>query len=325
MKIDFSAAFLRFRLPGRLLRALPALLLLLHCAAPAFSWSTGENIGPMLDWVRVPDAKTQVPDPPNRKIGDTWTDPVTGMEFVWIPGGCFMMGTPETEKERYEDESPLHQVCVNGFWMGKYEVTNAQYRKFKPDHTSKEYDGIDLNGDNQPVVYISWVNAMDFALWLTEQSDGKYLFWLPTEAENEYACRAGTSTVRFWGDDPAQAIKYANVADEAAKGKYPKWGVHPGNDGFVVTAPVGSFAPNPWGLYDMLGNVWEWCQDWKGPYPDTAGPLVNPTGPSSSKEGRIVRGGSWDNDPRGVRSGNRSYGTDNFKRYNDGFRLVRLR
>jgi formylglycine-generating enzyme required for sulfatase activity len=304
--------------------------------------------------------KTKPSNEPEPKKGQIWTDPVTKMEFVYIPGGCFTMGTPADEEGREPDEGPGHEVCVDGFWMGKTPVTNAQYRKYDRNHNSRTYFGHDLNGDNQPVVYVSWEQAREFARWLTRknhallgdtgrseiaippevlqairdgkdlsrwldrQKTGRHSFFLPTEAEWEYACRAGTESARFWGNDSGRACGYANVADQSASKEWRDWRVHGCNDGWVVTSPAGSFKPNPFGLHDMLGNVWEWCLDWYSTKYEIE-PKQNPTGPPLSGIGRQVRGGSWDNDPAGVRCGNRSHATPRFIRYNIGFRLIRTR
>ncbi|MCD6430833.1 MAG: formylglycine-generating enzyme family protein [Deltaproteobacteria bacterium] len=259
-----------------------------------------------------------------------FTDPVTGMEFVWVAGGSFQMGQMESEKEelikelgqdKYEkycaSELPRHRVCVDGFWMGKYEVTNAQYRLFKSAHDSKSYKGHSLNGDKQPVVEVSCEDAVTYAEWLSTKSGRK--FRLPFEAEWEYACRAGTTTVCFWGE--GSACYYANVADKAAKREWPTWTAHNCEDGFKVTAPVGSFQPNSFGLYDMLGNVWEWCSDWfaKNYYKES--PERNPRGVSSGSY-RIARGSCWDNPPRYVRSASRNKRRPDSRGYALGFRLV---
>ncbi|MBN2810046.1 MAG: formylglycine-generating enzyme family protein [Deltaproteobacteria bacterium] len=198
----------------------------------------------------------------------SFTETATGMEFVWVPGGSFQMGqtAPETKilvKAMGEDkfakyclsELPCHQVRVDGFWMSKYEVTNGQYRCYKANHDSKAFRGHSLNDDKQPVVEVTFDDAAQYAAWLTKKSG--MACRLPTEAEWEYACRAGTTTVCFWGDDSELACAYANVGDLSAKKEWPVWITHECDDGAVVTAPVGSFMPNAFGLYDMLGNVWE--------------------------------------------------------------------
>lgn len=281
------------------------------------------GIGMNLNWRVMTSKGDLIDNNENEKAGDLFVEPVTGMEFVFIPEGCFMMGSaPGSDPQRYDDEGPVHKVCVDGFWMGKYEVTNAQYRKFRPGHDSEDYEGHALNRDNQPVVNVSWKNARAFAIWLSAQNDGRHSYWLPSEAEWEYACRGGTTTIRHWGDDSSLTCRFANVADSTAGEHWPKWKKHDCMDGFAVSAPVGSFEPNPYGLYDMMGNVWEACNDWKAPYlPEEQ---LNPTGPAKGKR-RIVRGGSWDNESAGIRSSNRSYATPGFKRYNNGFRMVRTR
>ena len=261
-----------------------------------------------------------------------FTDPATGMEFVWVPGGCFQMGQTESGKEelvkelgrdKYEkycaDELPRHRVCVDGFWMGKYEVTNAQYRLFKSVHDSKSYKGYSLNDDKQPVVEVSWEDAVAYAEWLSVRSGRK--FRLPTEVEWEYACRAGTTTVRYWGDDAAQACCYANVADISAKREWSTWTVHDCEDGFMVTALVGSFKPNSFGLYDMLGNTWEWCSDWFGKNYYKESPKMNPRGFDSGSY-RVARGSCWNNPPRYVRSASRNRRRPDNRGYALGFRLV---
>jgi formylglycine-generating enzyme required for sulfatase activity len=145
---------------------------------------------------------------------------------------------------------------------------------------------------------------------------------LPTEAEWEYACRAGTTTARWWGEAAAGAQGRASVLDPASKAKFGvSWEAFGFDDGYRTSAPVGTFAPNGWGLCDMLGNVWEWCADWYGDYP--AGRVQDPPGPSSSSEGRrVVRGGSWGFDPDFVRSAGRLRDAPDFRDVNLGFRVV---
>lgn len=261
--------------------------------------------------------KPPVPVQPKVKRSKTWTEPITGMEFVRIEGGCFQMGSPPEEEGRFDIEGPVHEVCVDGFWMGKYEVTNRQFRRFRQKHDSGEYLGESLNGDKQPVVQVSWEDARDYAAWLARQS-GKQIR-LPTEAEWEYAARAGTSTARFWGDSLDDACRYANVADQTAKKSWSDLTIHNCDDGYAVTAPVGVFGANAFGLHDMLGNIWEWCADWYGSYSSSS--QTNPIGPLSGSL-RVIRGGSWRFTPRVVRSAIRAGSTPDVRISNLGFRLV---
>lgn len=264
-----------------------------------------------------------------------WREPVTGMDFVWVPAGAYFMGQTDSEKEsliavmglkkynRYcADEEPRHQVELDGFWVGKFEVTNAQYRHYAVGHDSKVYKGYSLNGPDQPVVEVSWSDATAFARWLSGVS-GKSIR-LPREAEWEYACRAGTETVCYWGDNATETCAYANVADYTAKQKWSDWSVHDCDDGFPVTAPVGSLKPNKFLLYDMLGNVWEWCADsYSGRgYLETAASIQN--GASGLSCYRVARGSCWDNPPRYVRAASRNKRRPDFKGYHIGFRLVMI-
>jgi len=266
--------------------------------------------------------------------GAVWTEPTTGMEFVLLKGGCFQMGQSEQEKafllkeysaqdyaKLYADESPLHEVCVDDLWLAKTETTNRQYKLFRPEHNSLDYRGMTMNDDKQPVVYVSWEEARDFGAWLT----GKYpdrTFRLPSEAEWEKGCRAGTDTPRFWGWDSDEACRFANVHDRGAeKVNHFGWPAHDCDDGFVVTAPVGSLAPNPAGLYDMLGNVWEWTQDVYLPdgYKNHTknNPVINEGGTS-----RVRRGGSWNNETGSIRCGNRGNREASHQNSRIGFRLL---
>ena len=210
-----------------------------------------------------------------------------------------MVGSPSGEAGRFDNEGPVHEVCVDGFWLGKYEVTNGQYRKYKPGHSSKDFQGRSLNSDRQPAVDMSWNDAKGFAAWLSGKGNGK--FRLPTEAEWEYAARAGTRTARYWGDSPDQACTFANVADQSADRQWPNWTVHNCDDGHAVAAPVGSFRPNNFGLYDMLGNAWEWCEN---VYDKNAYTSHSRQEPRSTSGGsvRVVRGGGWNKDPKRVRA-----------------------
>lgn len=224
--------------------------------------------------------------------GGSSTYPVTPLSnMVWIAPGSFVMGSPETEEDRQADESPQATVTISkGFWMGKYEVTQAEYKAlmgsnpswFNGDRRSeggRDY-GIDLN---RPVESVGWSSAKEYCATLTERERAagrigpNCVYRLPTEAEWEYVCRAGTTTRFSHGDDPG----YKEL------GKY-AWHGASMQDG--VTHPVGQKLPNPWGVYDMYGNVDEWCQDRYGSY--TGGQLVDPQGPLSGLY-RVIRGGNW--------------------------------
>ncbi|HQO33185.1 MAG TPA: formylglycine-generating enzyme family protein [bacterium] len=262
--------------------------------------------------------------------GKTITIPLTlpssakPLELVLIPHGSFTMGSPTSEQGRYPDETQYQVTISRDFYIGKYEVTNAQFRAFRPNHNSKEYNGLTLNEDDQPVVYVSWYDVKAFFEWLNTQCGNAYpgmRFRLPTESEWEYACRAGTETRRYWGDDlnEDQACGYANVRDLTGKDKWDWTSVFNCSDGYGATALVGQFQPNAFGLYDMIGNVWEWCNDWYGPYP--SGSAIDPVGPDFG-ENRMNRGGSWFYYPGYCRSAHRNWNYPTLSDLNVGFRIV---
>jgi formylglycine-generating enzyme required for sulfatase activity len=226
------------------------------------------------------------------QAGEVWREPVTGMEFVWIPAGEFMMGSSGGEA----NEQPIHKVHLDGFWMGKYEVTQGQWKALMYDNPAKF-----KNGDNYPVEQINWGDTLDFIVELNKRS--KDHFRLPTEAEWEYACRAGT---------PGQ--RYGELRDIAWFNENSKGHTH----------PVGQKKPNAWGLHDMLGNVWEWCQDWYAENYYATSPLENPGGPSSSFF-RAFRGGSWQGIPQRIRSACRFGGGPSSRVDILGFRLARTK
>lgn len=269
--------------------------------------------------------------------GDTWVEPVTGMEFIWVQGGEFEMGQGIYERmwlfmrtgfdgdAEFSVERPKHKVKISGFWMGKREVTNKEYRLFRPDHDSGDFEGHDLNADELPVVQVDWNDAAAFAAWLSKQGSGH--FRLPSEAQWEYAARAGKSDLFTWGDDPIQACKYANVADITSGNLWPDWVIIECDDGHATATPGGTFPPNGFGFEDMAGNVWEYCQDqWQDDtyalQADNA-PVVDPL--VAPKEGqRIVRGGSWADFEIALRTAYRRNYTVETKDEVIGFRLVRL-
>ncbi|MBF0613834.1 MAG: formylglycine-generating enzyme family protein [Magnetococcales bacterium] len=247
----------------------------------------------------------------------TRAEPVTGIEFIELPGGCFQMGSEQHDP----DEVPVHEVCVPRFWMSRTEVTNGQYRRFDPKHDSTSYDGRNLNGDLQPVVHVTWDEANQFARWMSGR--GGVQFRLPTEAEWEYAARGGTTSAFIWGDDPAEGCRHANVGDATAKQVWPKWNVFPCSDGYAETAPVGMFLPNRFGLYDMIGNVWEWVADWYTPRYYASSPKENPPGPAQGFF-RAARGGSWAVWPDYARTANRTGIDPAHPDLHVGFRLVMI-
>lgn len=256
--------------------------------------------------------------PDAAEAGPGYRDQTTGMEFVFIKGGCFAMGDSIGDGD--PNERPVHQVCVGDFSIGKNEVTNAQYRQFAPGHNSGTVDGAELNGDSQPVVNVSWEDAVAFAKWLSDKSGQSYR--LPTEAEWEYAARGGTTQSRYWGNGLDQSCRYANVADLTARKQRPKWTTFACDDHHAVSAPVGSFMANGYGLHDMLGNVWEWCEDVYNSEAYAKLPKDNPVYQGAG-EYRVMRGGGWSNGPLGIRSSHRVGLSPDFGHHALGFRLVR--
>lgn len=256
-----------------------------------------------------------------------WKDEVSGLEFVWLPDACFRLGNRDPGRTGFYHEKPMHPVCIDGFWMGKYEVTNAQYRQFKPEHSSGQTERRSLDGDEQPVVSVSWYDAKAYTDWLSSRRGPgeKFFFRLPTEAEWEFACRGGTETVRYWGDEES-ACRYANVADFFYQIRRVKY--HDCSDGFLVSSPVGRFPANPAGLYDMLGNVWEWCEDRYGKETYRINEKANkPKNPlyqvrENGMDYRVIRGGSWLSEPDSVRCAKRSPSPPTSKYNVLGFRVV---
>ena len=223
------------------------------------------------------------------------------VELLSIPGGSFLMGSPDgMGKER---EHPQHLVTIKPFWLGRYPITNAQYRSFlqaNPNVKEPAYwANRRFNQDQQPVVGVTWEEALKFCNWVGGR--------LPSEAEWEYACRAGTATSFHWGDDVAQAAEYAWFGEDWQKGS---------------THAVGEKQPNPWGLQDMIGNVWEWVQDvWHEDY--QGAPEDGSAWESGGDQGfRVVRGGSWNNDQDGSRCAVRGRDQPGSGRANCGFRVV---
>lgn len=224
------------------------------------------------------------------------------VEMVLIPAGEFQMGS--NDGFRRDDEKPVHTVYLNAFYMDKYEVTNAQYRRFVKETGHKEPKGFsfvngylhrgfnpwsdeNFNGDNQPVVCVSWDDAKAYAEWAGKR--------LPTEAEWEKAARGGLVNNKYvWGNsNPPKGA--GNLTDRSTRKVFPNLGFFIGyDDGYTYTAPVGKFEPNGYGLYDMAGNVSEWCADWFDSDYYSRSPNQNPKGPESgATQTHVIRGGSW--------------------------------
>ena len=220
------------------------------------------------------------------------------IEFVLVPAGEFRMGFTDNDYHARSDEQPVHTVHISqSFYLGKSPVTQAQWESVMGNNPSH------FKGDpHRPVESISWDDVQEFIRKLNERDRG-IRYRLPTEAEWEYAARAGSKSVYSFGDDREQLGEYA-------------W--YEKNSG-GTTHPVGQLKPNAWGLYDMHGNVWEWVQDWHGDYPD--GTLVEPQGATSGSS-RVQRGGNWHSDAGECRSARRSYGAPTARHQGLGFRLV---
>lgn len=298
-----------------------------------------------------------------------------GMKLVLVPAGEFMMGAEEDRSDTLnyfpycdpkwlDGELPRHKVRITKpFYMGQYEVTLKQFLTFYHDAKYKieaERDGkpswgYDKNRDlvkstifrpwdpgwkieqDHPVVYVSWNDAVAFCNWMSKKEGKKYR--LPTEAEWEYACRAGTNSRYHFGNDPEELVRYANAADADRKAAFGGGGTIASfekgkktdtqipfpflsrRDGYAWTAPVGKFRPNNFGLYDMHGNAWEWCSDWYDEHYYEKSPVDDPQGPSAGSS-RVARGGGFNNTPVNLRCANRDNDEPSNRNYNNGFRVV---
>ncbi len=240
------------------------------------------------------------------------TSSVVPPGMVFIPVGTFTMGSPLSEANRVFNEDQYTVTLSHGFWMGKYEVTQGEYLAVMGDNPSP------WTGDLQrPVDSVSWDDATNYCGKLTqlERNAGKlpsgYVYRLPTEAEWEYACRAGTATATAYGNSLSSTQANFNGNSPyggAAQGPY-----------LGTTTKVGSYAPNAWGLYDMHGNVSEWCWDCYGTYP--SGSVTDPRGPNTGLS-HMIRGGSWGSVGQDCRSANRNSSSPDFRHYDLGFRSV---
>lgn len=274
---------------------------------------------------------------------ETWKEPLTGMEFVRVPAGCVRMHCAMDPKAASLPDAKPREICGQGLWAGKYEVTRAQFRIFveatgyrtdaekegfswlytgkweKKSGFSWEKAGFDQT-DDHPVVHVSWNDATAMASWLSETGSGR--FRLLTEAEWHYACETGAEADCTTAG--AEGIcTSANVADRTALSAFPAWKTFPCEDGFVYTSPVGQFKPNGAGLHDMQGNVWEWMEDFCDTDAYRDGSMHSPHTPRGSMH--TVRGGSWYSGLGYVGCSSRDVLLSPSRRsYDIGFRLLRV-
>lgn len=282
-----------------------------------------------------------------QRPGSVFQDCPDCPRMVILPAGEFTMGSPAAEAGRGVDEGPQRQVSIaQTFALGRSEVTVAEFRRFVEEsgyRTEAERDtraqgcsgfiyeaatqpvtswrnpGL-TQADSHPALCVSWNDARAYAQWLSKKTGKRYR--LPTEAEWEYAARAGSAASRYWGDDSVQACRYANVADQS---RVQSWGFgqkHECTDGHYFTAPAGGYAPNRFGLYDMIGNVWEWTEDcWNAGY--AGAPADGSAWLAGDCAQRVSRGGSWSTVPRFARSAARHKNAADHRDNLTGFRLAR--
>ncbi len=264
------------------------------------------------------------------------------LDMVALPGGTFTMGSPKDEPGRYDDEDQV-SVTLPAFAISRFPVTRGQYAAFLAatgrattagcytgavndkgeqtmDPQASWRDPKFAQDDSHPVVCVNWDDASAYAAWMKQRTGHDYR--LLSEAEYEYANRAGTETAYFWGPDANAGCAFANMADVKAKRANSGWTTVSCDDGYLYTSPVGHFTANPWGLYDTTGNVWSWTADC---YADSNA-TNSRNGAANSTEDcsrRVVRGGSWYDGPRDLRSASRGRSTATYRYFIIGFRLAR--
>jgi formylglycine-generating enzyme required for sulfatase activity len=258
-----------------------------------------------------------------------------GMKFRLIPAGKFIMGSPKTEEDLDHDEEQHEVTITKAFWMGVNQVTQMQYKKVMGNNPSFN-QGNKVQGDssNHPVEMVSWNEALEFCKRLSKRPKEKKagrLYRLSTEAEWEYACRAGTKTTYSFGESSQSLGDYAWFGNNSGRKELDSdalWAKMKNNPQeyadtissvSCATHPVGEKKPNSWGLYDMHGNVWEWCSDWYGEYPKSA--VSDPSGPNEGSS-RVYRGGCWILGGEFCRSALRNWSTPSIRHNNLGFRVA---
>jgi formylglycine-generating enzyme required for sulfatase activity len=267
-----------------------------------------------------------------------------GMIFIRVPAGTFRMGSPESEKLRDPDETRHEVRLTRGFYIQSREVTNQQYARFLNAVNSRgplEEPWLETRGQDEgsriiatdagfrpapgyedhPAAEISWYGAMAFAEWLSRKTGNQYT--LPTEAQWEYACRAGAVSRFSWGNEArCSRMMFANNTEDVEDTEIDRCVPYVVENGMKADAPapVGSYPANPWGIYDMHGNLWEWVNNWYAEYETIR--AVNPTGPAFGND-RVIRGGSWRANAEDCRSANRNHADPATHNSDLGFRLVR--
>ena len=260
-------------------------------------------------------------------IGQVFRDCAQCPQMVVFPAGSFSMGSHPYEEGRYENEGPVRRVTIaQPFAVGVYEVTVDEYARFA-SATGRLYRGGNdwrnpgfIQGYDYPVTHVNWHDAQAYVTWLSRETGKDYR--LLSESEWEYMARAGTIASRYWGDSESGQCRHANGADKEAKKYYGDWTIADCNDGYMKTAPVGSYRANMHGVHDALGNVWEWVQDcWNDSY--LAAPSDGRAWELGDCSQRVLRGGSWVNEPRLVRSAYRKKKTPDNRNSDFGFRVAR--
>ncbi|MBI9076698.1 MAG: formylglycine-generating enzyme family protein [Desulfatibacillum sp.] len=282
------------------------------------SWVDEKGIRHYSDFFTIPQTPEPEPEPLDSGIpgfSDSLQSPDTqvqsritnslGMEFVFIKKGEFLRGSPKGEKGRDKEEKQHTVILIRDYYMQTTEVTQGQWKAVMEGQNPSWFSGC----DSCPVEYVSHEDAEIFIRTLNELENVDW-YRLPTEAEWEHACRAGSTTRFAYGDCLGDNADYDGnfPSPGCPKGQYPE-----------RTAPVAKYPPNAWGLYDMHGNVWEWCSDWYAPYPEEFS-LKNPAGPAEGAE-KVCRGGGWLNDEKICRSAYRSKRPPSTRSNSVGFRL----
>jgi formylglycine-generating enzyme required for sulfatase activity len=329
----------------------PKVRKVLDKASPQYPIHAGHVRRTVLGKVTIPPPASLIPSKhPESPSIETYINSI-GMKLVSIPAGEFEMGSPSDDQDASDNEKPQHRVRISKpFYLGMHEVTVVDFLRFY--HAAKykiqtEKDGHGLGytgkgkdpsefrpefvpwhtgfdqGHDHPVVMVSWNDAQAFCQWLSKKEGQTYR--LPTEAEWEYACRAGTNTRYAFGNESTQLAAAGNVADASLK-RTNSWFSFAAayDDQFRFTAPVGSFRPNAFGLYDMHGNASEWCQDWYEDkyYGKLAGLTVDPKGATNDHRSHVYRGGSWSESGKKTRSAARYRTSSETCTYGIGFRVA---